>query len=240
MIVIAIVVVAVGVSTVLLMNNMDRIVKESFEAAGLELLGTPVSLEKVSITLLQGKASFAGLSISNPPGYSSAPALTLGLIEIDIDLSSVNEDVLVIEKILIRDPQVSYELDKDGVANIDVLQQSVEDAAPPSGSDTGLMIIDRLDFKGGTIAAIAAHKPGRQLTFDFPVLFMSDLGEPDGAPPEQIGAEISEALMERIISAATRAGVDSLVEKQKEKLIERAEEKLEEKLKGLLERDDGR
>ena len=237
LIIIAVIAVGVGVSSWLLMNNMDRLAKEAFEKGAMELLGTPVSLEEVSIALLQGKARFKGLKISNPEGYSNVPALSLGLIEVDIDLSSVNEPVLVIENILIRDPRVSYEISQDGVANIDVLQQSIEDAVPSSGSDTGLMIIDRLDFKGGTITATTAQKPGQQLVFDFPVLFMSDLGEPNGLPPEQIGAEISEALMDRIMRAAVRAGVDSLVEEQKERLEDRVREEIDEKLKDIFKRD---
>jgi len=237
LITIAVTVVVVGGTSLLLMNNMDRLAKESFEKGGFELLGTQVNLEKVSITLLAGKARFSGLRIGNPEGYSSAAALNFGLIEVDIDLGSVNEDVLVIEHILIQDPIVSYEINKEGVANIDVLLQRIEDAAPSSDSNSGLMIIDRLDIKGGSITASAAHKPDQELVFDFPVLFMSNLGEPRGLSPEQIGAKVSEALMERIVSAATRAGVDSLLEVQKERLEEKAREKIDEKLKKLLKRD---
>jgi hypothetical protein len=237
LIVVAVIAVGVGVTSLLLMKNMDRLAKEAFEVGGLELLGTPVTLDTVKITFLQGKARFSGLSIANPAGYSTKPAIRIGTIEVDIDLRSVNEPVLVIEHILIRDPEVNYEMNKEGKANIDKLQKSIDDAAPSPGTDTGLMIIDRLDVKGGTIIASADHKPDQKLEFDFPVLFMSDLGEPDGASPEQIGAEISEALMERIISAATRAGVDSLVDEQKERLEEKAKEKIEDKLKDLLKND---
>lgn len=237
LIVVAIIAIGVAATSIFLMKNMDRMAREAVEEGGLQLLGTAVSLDQVKITLVQGKARFRGLSIANPPGYSTRPAITLGSIEVDIDLSSVNEPVLVIENILIRDPNVNYEVNKEGKANIDLLQKSIDDAAPSPGSDTGLMIIDRLDVKGGTITATAEHKPDQQLEFDFPVLFMSDLGEPNGASPEQIGAEISEALMERIISAATRAGVNSLVDEQKEQLEEKAKEKIEDKLKNLLKRD---
>ena len=98
LITIAVTVVVVGGTSLLLMNNMDRLARESFEEGGFELLGTQVNLDKVSITLLAGKARFSGLRIGNPEGYSSAAALNFGLIEVDIDLGSLNEDVLVIEK----------------------------------------------------------------------------------------------------------------------------------------------
>jgi len=117
------------------------------------------------------------------------------------------------------------------VANIDKLQERIDAATPSSGSDTGLIIIERLDIKGGTIVASAASKTDQKLEFDFPVLFMSDLGEPDGAPPEQIGAEITEALMERINTAAKKAGVDSLVDAQKDRLLDKASDKIKDLLK---------
>jgi uncharacterized protein involved in outer membrane biogenesis len=237
LVVVALIVIGVGVTSVFLMNNMDRLARETFEEGGLKLLGSPVTLDEVKITLIQGKARFSGLSIANPAGYSDKPAIRIGSIEVDIDLSSINEPVLVIENILIRDPDVNYEMNKEGKANIDMLQKRIDDATPSQGSNSGLMIIDRLDVKGGTIIATAEHKPDQKLEFDFPVLFMSDLGEPHGLSPEEIGAEISEALMERIVTAATSAGVNALVDEQKDKLEEKAKEKIEDKLKDLLKRD---
>ena len=66
---------------------------------------------------------------------------------------------------------------------------------------------------------------------------MSDLGHPDGASPEEIGAEIAEVLMDRILSAAKRAGVDSLVSEQTDRLRDAADKKIQEKLEKLLKRD---
>lgn len=230
--------IGVAVTSWYLMNNMDRLVTESFEEGGQELLGVPVSVESMDLKMLAGKARVTGLTINNPPGYSSAPAMTFGVIEIELDLTSMDERVMVIENIVIRDPIVSYELDAEGVSNIDVLQERIDKATPTHGTDTGLLIIDRLDIKGGTITAMADDKTDRKLEFDFPVLFMTDLGEPDGAPSDQVATEITEALMERINKAAAQAGVDLLVDEQKDRLIDKASEKLDEKLKDLLKKRD--
>ena len=229
-----VIILLVGTTSVVLMKKMDRVVERSFEEGGQELFGSAVSLDDVDVTLLQGKARFEGLTIANPPGYSSKPVLTLGIVEVDLDLSSLDGKIIKIESILFRDPVVRYEINEAGVSNIDVIQEKIERKAPSSSQDTGLMIIDRLDVKGGSISASAALKPGKELVFDFPVMFMSDLGEPNGLPPEEIGAEIVEALMDRIMKAAQKAGVDSLVDKQKERLEDKANEKAEEKLYDIL------
>jgi hypothetical protein len=235
---------AVGVSSFLLMKNMDRLAEDAIEEGGQKLLGTSVSLDEVNIKLLAGKARLSGLTIANPEGFSSEPAIRLAVLEVEmgtirfeIDSDSATQEPVRINNILIRDPVVRYEIDKDGISNIDVLMQRIDDKRPSPGSDTGLMIVDRLDVKGGTISAMAAHKPGKQLDFDFPVLFMTDLGEPNGLPPEEIGAEITDALMERIMTAAQRAGVDALIDEQKDRLEDKAREKIDEKLKDLLKRN---
>jgi len=237
LIIVAVLVLIVGVVSWLLVNNLDRIAKSTVEEAGRKLLETEVSVDSVDITVLKGKAGLSGLVIATPAGYSDVPALTLGRIEVDIDLTSADDDVLVIENILIQDPVVNYEVDEDGKAIIDALQKSIENSAPSKGTDNGLMIIERIDFKGGTITATAPNQTDQKLEFDFPVVFMSDLGRPDGATPEQIGAEITGVLMERILSAAKRAGVDALVSEQTDRLREAADEKIQEKLDKLLKRD---
>lgn len=235
-IIVALLVLAVGVSTWFLVNNLDRFAKQAVEEIGSELLGTQVSLTSVDVTPLKGKAILSGLQVANPEAYSDAFALSFGEIEVDIDLGSFDESVMVIEKILILDPRISYEVNRQGVANIDVLLDNI-DSATGGGDTSGRLIIDRLDVKGGSITASAAHQPGKTLVFDFPVVFMTDLGSPDGATPDEIGSEIAGVLMERIINAATRAGVQSLADEQKDRLLEKAGEKLDEKLKDLLQRD---
>jgi uncharacterized protein involved in outer membrane biogenesis len=233
------IVIAVGLAaTWYLIGNLDAMVERTVEETGSKQLGTAVSLESVSVSLPQARATLKGLRVANPPGYSDQPVFTLGSIDVDIELTSIDDEVLVIENIEIVDPQVNFELNREGVSNLDVLQKSMEGGGAATGDqEQKRLIIDRLDFRGGTITARAAIRPDDQLVFDFPVVFMTGLGRPDGATAEEIGAKISALLVDRSMQAAQRAGVEQLVERQKEKLVEKAEEKLEEKLKDLLKRD---
>jgi hypothetical protein len=233
------VVIAVGLAaTWYLVGNLDAMVERKVEQIGTGQLGVEVSLESVSISLPQARATLKGLRVANPPGYSEQPVFVLGSIDVDLELASIGDEVLVIETIEIVDPQVNFELDREGVSNLDVLQRSMEGEGAPSGDgEEQRLIIDRLDFSGGSIIARAAIRPEDELVFDFPELLMTGLGRPDGATAGEIGAEISTVLVERSMRAAKRAGVDQLLERQKEKLVEKAEEKLEEKLKDLLKRD---
>ncbi|NIP19006.1 MAG: hypothetical protein GWM87_13275 [Xanthomonadales bacterium] len=238
LIVVAVIAVAVAGVSWYLVSNLDRMVQETVVKTGTKQLGTAVSLDSVSISIPQASARLGGLRVDNPEGYSDRPVLVLDGIEVDIDLGSLDDDVLVIEAITIDNPVVNFEMNRDGVSNLDVLQEKLGGHGGSSKQkDERRLVIDRLDVRGGTITASADIRPDDELVFDFPVVFMTDLGRPDGATPDEIGAEVSAVLLERSIAAAKRAGVERLVEVQKERLQEKAEEKLEEKLKDLLKRD---
>jgi uncharacterized protein involved in outer membrane biogenesis len=239
LIIIAIIVVAGFAATWFLVENLDRMVKETVQEVGTEQLDTDVGLNSVSISIPRGRVTLSGLQVANPAGYSDGPVFELGSIDVDLDLTSLYDEALVIEEITIRDPQVNFELNEKGVSNLDVLAERLIGSGPSSTSSDGskLLIIDRLDFKGGTITARAAIRPDEELTFDFPVIFMTDLGKPDGATADEIGAEVAAVLLERSMSAAKRAGVQQLVDRQKDELIEKGKEKLDEKLKDILKRD---
>ncbi|NND43975.1 MAG: hypothetical protein HKN58_01530 [Xanthomonadales bacterium] len=236
-----VVLLVVGAGAWWLSRNVDGVVSEAVTEAGRELTGTRVTVESVDVDVVRGQATLQGLRIPNPPGYSQQPALLLGSIDVDIRLSSIREDVLVIEQVTVSDPEVSFEMNADGVSNISVLERNIAQASPDS-TDSGneqRLIIEQVDFRGGTITAIAAQRPGKELVFDFPSASFSDLGSPDGASASQIGDQIAIALMDRIMAAAQRAGVDSLLERQKEKAIEKFQDLLKEKVDELKGEDIG-
>jgi uncharacterized protein involved in outer membrane biogenesis len=223
-----------------LSENLDRIVREAVEEAGTKQLDSRVSIESVSVSIPAARARLSGLSFGNPEGYSDRPVIYLGSIDVDLDISSLNEDVLIIEEITIENPQVNYEINSKGVSNLDVIEEKISKATGGSkGGGDKKLIIDRIDFKGGTITATAAQNPGKELVFDFPVVFMTDLGRPDGATGNEIADQVTAVLLERSMDAAKRAGVQSLVDEQKERLQDKAREKLDEKLKDLLKKGDG-
>jgi hypothetical protein len=236
----AVIVLTAGIAAWWMTQNADRFVREAVIDIGGELVDTRVTVDDVRVDLVRGTASISGLRIANPPGYSQRPALLLGSVEVDIALASIGKEVLVIERVRVTDPEVSFEVDEAGVSNISVLEGNIA-KAPPGGASAneGLLIIEQADFSGGTITAISAHRLGKELVFGFPNVSFTGLGAPGGTSAEQIGNEMSAVLMDRIIDAAQQAGVQSLLESQKERAIEKAREKLKEKVGDIFGGDDG-
>lgn len=222
-----------------LSDKLDAYVRDTIVESGSRDLQTGFSIESVSVNIPRASAKLEGIEIDNPDGYSERPVLRVASVLIDFDISTINDEVLVIEEVSILDPLVNYEINDRGVANLDVLEQRIaqKSVAAPASDGERKLIVERLDFRSGSISARVLRDPDKELVFDFPVVFMTDLGRPDGASPEQLGQQVSAVLVERIINAAKKAGVQNLVEAQKEKLLERATEKLEEKLGDLIDRD---
>lgn len=71
LIVVAVLVVAIGAGVAFLSSNLDSIVKKVIETAGTEVAGVKVSVGDVKISLSEGKATIAGLTVANPPGFSA-------------------------------------------------------------------------------------------------------------------------------------------------------------------------
>jgi uncharacterized protein involved in outer membrane biogenesis len=216
-----------------LLVNLDNIVAGVIEDVGSDMLKTKVSVSGVSIDLKAGKVGIAGMIIANPKGYSPANIFEMEEIEVDLDLKSVNKDVLVIETIRIRNPQIAYEGNTSGGSNMQTLLNNIEsapaeDSAPDDGE--GLkMIIDRFEFSGGRVKASSEVKPGESMDIKLPAINISGIGRAQGGVTADVVAkQITSELVSRIISAAAKAGVNRVIEEKKKGLMD----KLGEKLKG--------
>ena len=213
--------------------NLDSIVAGVIEDVGSETLKTQVSVSGVSIDLKAGKAGIAGLTIANPDVYSSAKLFDMEGIEIDLDIKSMNEDVLVIESIRINNPKISFEGTASGGSNMQSLLDNI-DSAPESegGAEEGKglkLIIDNFEFSGGVVRASSEAKPGEQLDLTLPAIKMSGIGRSQGGVTSDVAIkQITNELLNAVIVSAVKAGVSKALEEKKKGFMD----KLGDKLKG--------
>lgn len=230
-------------------SKMDVIVQRIVEQVGTEMTQTSVALNGVDLELLQGKAAISELAVANPAGFSSPNAFTLDKIGIDIDVDSLKGSPIVINEILVRQPRVFYEINKDQVSNLDVLKKNIESHSgagegtasggegneKPEQKDAVKLIIKELSFEGGKLSAASALVPEKKLEADLPAFSVSNLGQSTGgATTNQIAKEILRQLIEQAAQAAAKAGADRLKDELKEKGKKALEEKVGGALEGLL------
>jgi len=223
-----IVVLAVAIILWRVVGNLDSIVAGMIENTGSEVLKTKVSVSGVSINLKDGKAGIAGLTVANPPGYSNANIFELHGIEVDLNLGSIGEDVLVIESIRVDNPKIVFEGEEDGGSNMQTLLDNI-DSAPSGGSSSGQaqgeaakMIIERFEFSGGQVKASTALKPGEVAEINLPAIDMSGIGKAEGGVTADVAAkQISTKLVKTVIREAAKQSVNKVIEKKTKGLLDK-------------------
>ena len=101
---IALVVVLIFGSTLL-----NKGVESAFTTIGPKVTQTNVAIEAVELSPISGKGSLSGIKIGNPEGYKSENIFELSKIEVDVATKSLLSDTMVIEKVHIKEPKISYE-----------------------------------------------------------------------------------------------------------------------------------
>ena len=182
-------VILIGV-LIVLFTSLDRIVAAAIEHFGSAATQTDVSVSSVNIKLKSGEGSVKALKISNPSGFSTPNAFTLRDISIKIDPSTVTDDIIVIDRILVSRPHVTYEINKSGRANISVINENIKQSqgkgAPEKKKDkTNIkLMIRRLEIED---SQIDVHTPvqSEPLVVKMPRIEIENLGK-GGAPPGEI------------------------------------------------------
>jgi hypothetical protein len=115
-----IIVILIGGGVVLLISNLDGIVKTAIETYGTEAVGSQVSVGSVEIDLTGGTAAIYDFSVANPPGFSDQAMMSFSEVSVAIDLDTIGEEVIGINSIVARSPYVLYE-SADDTTNVDTV-----------------------------------------------------------------------------------------------------------------------
>ena len=183
-----------------LLGNLDKIVKNSIESVGYELLGTPVSVNSVTIKLKSGSGAISGLSIANPDGFSGGNAFQMDKIKLAIELGSIGKQPLVINELEIKSPVVKLDVNADGSSNLQTLmdnmennsakadEEAVEHQPDDQKGEPMRMSFGRLSITGVTVQVnVAGQAPE---TVVIPDIQKHDLGKDGGLTPAQLGSII--------------------------------------------------
>lgn len=237
-----VIIAVIGVAIWQIFANLDAIVAGVIENVGTEVLQTPVKVKTVKLDIKGGKAGISGMTIKNPAGFSDPYVFSMDDIAVDIDVSSLGKNPLVIEEILIRQPKVFAEVNKDGVSNLQTLSKNIEasssgteDKQDPAATDESgeelKLIIKKFRFEGGNLKASSQIESDKKIDQALPVISMDNLGaDTGGATGQEIASEMMKILVAQATEAAVKAGLDKAIEKEKENLMNKAGDKL----KGLF------
>lgn len=230
------VVAVVAVVVFLGLQNINQIVKVAVESEGPKVTGTAVKLERVDLSLMEGRGELYGLQIDNPPGYQSAYAFSMGQVALQVEPKSLTGKVIVINEILIDGAKLIAEQKDLTRTNLQDLLDNVkgQGASAPSESTSASdespaadvrLMVEKFSFVNSGIRLITTEWGER--TLKLPGINITDIGDREvGLTPEQL----TQALLDPILAQAKASVANNLEDLAKEKAQEKLKEKLDEKL----------
>ena len=227
-----IIVIVIAAALVFLASNLDSIVKGAIEKYGSRATGTGVKVGSVHIRLKEGEGSVGGLRIGNPSGFAG-DAFDLQNITIAVDTGSLTKNPVVISKILVSDPHITYEINKSGRANLNEIRDNLESlrksGGPSEDSGTGekrRFVIKELVIEGGRVDARVAALPDKSFTTKIPRIQLTNVGGQGGSTPSELAGQILKPVADRAIAAASETGIRQYLGKNAEEVRKSVEEGL--------------
>ena len=192
-----------------------HVVKHSVNTIGPQVLGVPVRLEQARFHPLRGYISLSELVVGNPEGFRTESLFEVHHLEVDLAMSTLFSDPLVIQRIFIDSPQITFEMGLRGT-NIGSLIDSLEEedadeeeevavaddepAAPGRG-----VVIQEFVLADATIRVSATALRGQSVPITLGTVTLTELGGEDQSVA-QIVTQVVKALAGTVVNAVGGAG----------------------------------
>ena len=216
-------------------SNLDELVKNAIETYGSEATKTTVSVAEVKLKLENGEAKISGMKVGNPAGFTDPNIFELGMISTKIDTSTINQNPIVIDEIIISAPAVVYEINQAGVSNVDVLKKNLgagsssgkSSAASDGGGEELKMVIRKLVVEGTSAKVRIAALGNKEQTVKLPRILLTDVGKKSGgATAAEVAQILSSKMLGNVKGSVAKLGVDKYIGKSADAIKKQALEKI--------------
>ncbi|MBU8902764.1 MAG: AsmA family protein, partial [Victivallales bacterium] len=104
---------------------LDHIIAGTMRSVGTKATGTKLAVESVSLSLLRGDLRINMMSIDNPDDYKEKQAFSFDLVHVDLDVSTLLSDTIIVNKIEIANVKIDYEPTLDGASNLNDIKDNI-------------------------------------------------------------------------------------------------------------------
>lgn len=198
--------------------NLGPIIKTAVNTEGPKITKTAVHIDRVGVSLLSGQADLKGLLIGNPQGFRSPDAVKVGSVYVAVDKQSLTGNPIVINKIEVMRPDITYERNgrsDNFQAILDNVNRSMGGSAskPSQAPSSGKKLLIR-DFvvKDGSVSLYIVS--GRAITARLPDIHLKNIGgQNNGVLPARAVQEMLAAVYQHIQSPAVLSSFKDQLEK---------------------------
>jgi len=258
LVVLGIILVIIIVALIIGISNLGPLIRTAVNTYGPNITQTEVHVADVGISLFSGQATLKEFVLGNPEGFTTPHAITVGSLHVDIEEKSLTSDTIIIERIELTKPVISYEKVR-GTDNFQAIIENVsggakkptEGKAPAEGPGKKLIINDFMVNEGKVNLLVKTPAGDRQASAQLPDIHLTDLGGKQGITPEEAARQILAAIYQKVgspvVTEALKKGQEAVEEAvgeargQAQQEMETGREKVQEeidktrdKVKGLL------
>ncbi len=215
---IIVLVVLVALLLVAVIFRGGDVVKQGVNRLGPQVLGVDVTLDDAQFHPLRGYILLNGLTIGNPEGFHTESLFAIRQLEVDVNMRSLLTDTIIIDKVLIDAPQITYEVGLRRtnlgalVEQLEARQQKQEatDDVPeelePVLDEVGkTVIIKELVLADARAQVSATAARGRVVPIQLATITLNNLGGEDQSLT-QIVTEVLKAVLGAVTNAVAGAG----------------------------------
>jgi len=226
--------------------SLNTLVKKAIETVGPAITRTDVTLVSANLSPLSGSGKLSGFVVGNPKGYSAPYALRLGSISLSVDKETLLKDPIVVNSIVIRDPQLAL-IGTPGGTNLQEIMRNIksygaskEKSAPPSpsaspsgkNSDSKKFVVKSVIISGAKVdVVLGAFGQSVNQALTLPEIRLQNLGS-DGKGLS--ASQISEQIFTPLINAAIDEGIKAATKQGLIQLQQNGNQQLGNFLKGLF------
>ncbi len=189
-----------------LIFGCGSIVRSRINAYCPRLTQTKVELNAAQVSPLSGTGTLLGLSVGNPKGWSDAEAFHLKSIHVDIVPSSVFSDHIVINEIVIDDPELLYETHLISSNIGDLIKNISKSTSKPASESAAVkngrkvtFVIKKLRLEKGHVKLGVGPTA---VTLDLPAVEFDNLGSGNGVSAEELSLLIMRTIASDIVKGA--------------------------------------
>lgn len=207
--------------------SMESIIKRVVHQYGSQIIGTDVSIGGIDLELSKGIGVVKDIKIANPKGYQAPNLFYLKELGVEIDISSLTSDTIIIDNITINNPEITYEMKTLTQSNISDILNNIErntatdetaqskDNSSKSAKDDGSskkVIIKQLTVSDGKVAAIVgAASLKAPINISLPTIKMNNIGQDkNGATPVETISKVITKIMQTVSQTVVSANLSEL------------------------------
>jgi hypothetical protein len=196
------------VIVVLIINFcLGSVIIKTVETAGPILLGVPITLKDANFRLLRGHVTLRGFVLGNPKGFKTEKAISVDEVTVDLDPRTLLSDTLVIKRIYVNAPDITYELGL-GKSNIGrILEQAegpdekddkaeTEKKEEPADQGGKKVVINDFLIENGRVRISTTLAMGAAAPIPLPTIHLKDIGkEEQGTSPLDVFKQVFGAII---------------------------------------------